>query len=106
MQHMKASPNLIEILSAIDRPDPLGTRQPDQEQSNDVASRESRVRRLLKKRGHYLAKTPARSWLRKEYGAGYMVTNDRNTVVLGAHRHAYDGSLEEVEGFAADLAAG
>ena len=35
--------------------------------------REDRLRRRLAKAGYRLAKTPARSWLRQEYGPGYMV---------------------------------
>ena len=48
--------------------------------------REGRVRRALAKHDLALKKTPSRSWLRQYYGAGYMVINDRNVVVSGAHQ--------------------
>lgn len=67
----------------------------------NLSTRESAVRRSLKKQGYSLHKTPARSYLRDWYGAGYMVVDASNTVVLGATHHAYDGTLDEVEAFAA-----
>jgi len=62
--------------------------------------REDRARRALTKAGYRLSKTPARSWLRGEYGAGYEITNDRNTVVAGCGQRRYELKIEEVEGFA------
>lgn len=68
----------------------------------DISTRESAIRRSLKKQGYLLRKVPARSFLREWYGVGYMVVDaDRNTVVLGGTHHAYDGTLDEVEAFAA-----
>jgi len=63
--------------------------------------REDRVRRHLRKMGYCgyrLCKTPARSWLRKHYGAGYMIIdNYSNCVVSGAWPHEYADTLEHVE---------
>ncbi|BBF93422.1 hypothetical protein [Blastochloris tepida] len=67
-------------------------------------SRESKVRRQLQKCGYRLHKTPARSWLRKHYGAGYMITLN-NTVVSGCSSREYDANLEDVELFVSDLAS-
>lgn len=68
----------------------------------NLCTRESAIRRLLQKQGYSLRKTPARSKERDWYGVGYMVVDaDRKTVVLGATHHAYDGTLDEVEAFAA-----
>ena len=44
--------------------------------------REDRQRRRLARAGYALAKTPARSWLRAEYGPGYEIMQG-NTVVAG-----------------------
>lgn len=64
-------------------------------------SRENRARTALAKRGFYLRKTPARSWLRAYYGPGYMVLNC-GTVVLGCAGREYTATLEDVEAFLAD----
>ena len=61
--------------------------------------REDRVRRALRKRGYVLKKTPAASWLREEYGVGYMVMYRMNPV-LGRDHHYFDATLDEVEEFA------
>jgi hypothetical protein len=66
------------------------------------AARERRLRRQLDRLGYRLHKTPARSWLRAYYGAGYMITRD-NTIQLGCFRHEYDATIDEVAAFAADL---
>jgi len=69
---------------------------------NDIKSRENSARRRLAKIDHCLKKTPARSWLREQFGAGYMVIDIyRNTAVLGAGSHAFDATLEDVEEFLA-----
>ncbi|WP_316158582.1 MULTISPECIES: hypothetical protein [unclassified Bradyrhizobium] len=65
--------------------------------------REDRLCRRLAKADHRLAKTPARSWLRQEYGPGYMVLDYTNTVRLGCGQRAYDATLSEVEAFASKL---
>lgn len=62
---------------------------------------ESTIRRRLRAKGLRLEKAPARHWTSREYGPGYMVIDDRNTVLLGATRRPYDGTLAE----AAELAA-
>jgi hypothetical protein len=62
--------------------------------------REGRVRRALAKHDLALKKTPSRSWLRQYYGAGYMVINDRNVVVSGAHQREYEDDIDRVEWFA------
>ncbi len=67
----------------------------------NLSTRESAARRSLQKQGYSLRKTPARSIERDWYGVGYMVIDASNTVVLGATHHAYDGTLHEVEAFAA-----
>jgi hypothetical protein len=64
-------------------------------------SRESRIRRLLAKDGFVFKKTPARSWHWANFGPGYTVVDDRNTVVSGATHHAYSDTLEDVEVFVA-----
>ena len=63
---------------------------------------ESTIRRRLAKAGFRLQKTPARHWTR-HYGEGYMVTDDTNTVRLGACRRPYDGTLDDVREFVAGL---
>ena len=67
----------------------------------NVSTGESAIRRSLKKQGYLLHKTPARSKELDWYGVGYMVVDATNTVVLGATHHAYDGTLDEVETYAA-----
>jgi hypothetical protein len=63
--------------------------------------REDRVRCALIKRGYLLRKTPARSWLRQHYGPGYMIIEaDRNLVVSGYRRRAYEDDIEHAEWFA------
>jgi hypothetical protein len=62
-------------------------------------TREARIRRQLRRHGFILQKTPARSWLRAYYGAGYMITDDRNCVRCGARPHEYSATLDEVEDF-------
>ncbi|MDQ0349388.1 hypothetical protein [Ancylobacter vacuolatus] len=64
---------------------------------------ESAIRRRLAKAGFRLQKTPARHWTRNEYGPGYIVTDDTNTVRLGATQRPYDATLDEVREFAARL---
>lgn len=58
---------------------------------------ESTIRRALAAKGFRLSKTPARHWTRAEYGAGYMVTDERNVVVLGCCRREYDATLDDVK---------
>lgn len=60
---------------------------------------ESAIRRRLAKAGFRLQKAPARHWSRY-YGEGYMVTDDRNTVRLGACQRPYEATLEDVRAFA------
>lgn len=59
-------------------------------------SRERMARRQLSRIGFRLEKTPARSWLRKEYGAGYQIL-EGNTVVAGCFSRQYQMTLETVE---------
>ena len=67
----------------------------------NLSTRESAVRRSLKKQGYSLRKTPARSKEREAFGVGYMVVDaSRNTVVLGANNHPHSATLNEVEDFA------
>ncbi|MER9251690.1 hypothetical protein NKI59_07720 [Mesorhizobium sp. M0598] len=61
-------------------------------------TREDRARRQLARLGFRLNKTPSRSWLRAEYGPGYMIL-DGNTVVSGCSDHEYSDTLERVEEF-------
>jgi hypothetical protein len=65
-----------------------------------ISVREGRVRRALAKYDMILKKTPSRSWLRQAHGAGYMVVNDHNLVVSGAHGREYEDTIEHVENFA------
>jgi hypothetical protein len=67
-----------------------------------IKIREDRLRRLLTKHGYQLHKTPARSWLRKHYGAGYMITLD-NYAVSGCYNREYEDTLERVEAFAKSI---
>ncbi len=60
--------------------------------------REDRQRRRFTKASYHLRKTPARSWLRQYYGAGYMILLN-NFVVDGCGQRAYMMTLEEVEAF-------
>ena len=63
--------------------------------------REDRIRRKLTKAGYRLCKTPARSWLRGNYGAGYMIVDGYpNTVISGCKHHEYPDNLADVESFA------
>lgn len=67
-----------------------------------LKSREDRVRRKLAKSGHRLNKTPARSSLRQEHGAGYQVTKGRY-IVLGCGARPFMAKLEQVEAFGLKL---
>lgn len=58
---------------------------------------ESQIRRALAAKGYRLQKTPARHWSRAEYGPGYMVTDDRNVVLLGCGQREYDATLADAE---------
>ena len=66
---------------------------------DDIRNREARVRRALAKRGQRLQKTPARSWLRDEYGPGYQIL-EGNIVVYGCFSREYEATLTEVEDIA------
>jgi|GEM_PF-3476298 len=66
----------------------------------NLSTRESAVRRSLQQQGYSLRKTPARSKEREAFGVGYMVVDDRNTVVLGANNHPHSATIDEVEAFA------
>ncbi len=70
-----------------------------------IKIREDRVRRLLGKSGHRLHKTPARSWIRQYYGAGYMISNERGEVVSGCCERQYTDKLDVTEAFALAAAA-
>jgi hypothetical protein len=65
-----------------------------------IIAREGRVRRALAKYDMILKKTPSRSWMRKVHAAGYMVVDDHNMVVSGAHSREYEDTIESVEYFA------
>ncbi|MER9927180.1 hypothetical protein NKJ84_30830 [Mesorhizobium sp. M0048] len=65
--------------------------------------REDTARRRLARLGFRLNKTPSRSWLRAEYGPGYIIL-DGNTVVSGCSGHEYSDTLERVEEFIEDRA--
>ncbi|ATQ66900.1 hypothetical protein CQW49_02550 [Methylosinus trichosporium OB3b] len=62
--------------------------------------REDRARRALTKAGYRLHKTPARSWLRREYGTGYQIGDQSNAIVAGCVHRQYEMTLEDVESFA------
>ena len=66
-------------------------------------AREDRVRRKLRRNGYLLKKTPARSWLRREYGAGCLVIDSGNCVIVGGGGRGYRASLEDVEDWASEL---
>jgi len=69
---------------------------------NEIKLRENSARRKLAKAGMSLKKTPSRSWLREQFGPGYMVIDIyTNTAVLGAGSHAFDATLDDVEDFLA-----
>ncbi|MER9223778.1 hypothetical protein NKI48_34030 [Mesorhizobium sp. M0644] len=68
-----------------------------------IKTREDRARRRLARLGYRLNKTPSRSWLRAEYGPGYMIL-DGNTVVSGCSGRQYSDTLERVEEFIEDRA--
>ncbi len=59
-------------------------------------NRERSARRQLSRLGFRLEKTPARSWLRTEYGPGYQII-EGNIVVAGCFTRQYEMTLEEVE---------
>jgi len=65
---------------------------------------ENTIRRRLHAKGLRLEKTPSLHWTRAAYGPGYMVIDDRNTVVLGASQRPYDGTLAEAAELAGSLA--
>lgn len=64
-------------------------------------NRERSARRQLSRLGFRLEKTPARSWLRKEYGPGYDIL-EGNIVVAGCFTRQYEMTLEEVEAWVSD----
>lgn len=64
-------------------------------------NRERSVRRQLSRLGFRLEKTPARSWLRKEYGTGYQIL-EGNIVVAGCFTRQFEMTLEEVETWVSD----
>ncbi len=64
-------------------------------------NRERSARRHLSRLGFRLEKTPARSWLRKEYGVGYEIL-EGNIVVAGCFTRQYELTLEEVETWVSD----
>ncbi|CTQ56837.1 hypothetical protein LP7551_05401 [Roseibium album] len=64
-----------------------------------LTSRERNARRRLVNIGYRLHKTPARSWLRADYGLGYMIVDERNSVVFGCWYREFQATLEEVEAF-------
>ena len=68
----------------------------------NLSARERRLRHVLSLQGFRLHKTPARSWLRREYGTGFMVSQN-NTVEFGLWHHEYEASLTEVEEWAAHI---
>ncbi|MBN9470195.1 MAG: hypothetical protein J0J10_15635 [Bosea sp.] len=57
---------------------------------------ESQIRRALAAKGLRLKKAPSRHWTRAEYGPGYMVTDERNIVVLGCGQREFDATLADV----------
>lgn len=59
-------------------------------------NRERSARRHLSRLGFRLEKTPARSWLRKQYGAGYQILQG-NIVVAGCLFREYEMTLGAVE---------
>lgn len=65
-------------------------------------SREDRIRRLLRRDGYRLMKTPARSWRREAYGVGYMIMDDRGLPMTGYTPNPYSDTLEEVEDWATE----
>lgn len=67
-------------------------------------AREDRARRALVLSGHRLNKTPSRHWTRAEYGPGYMITDDRNIIRLGAGQREYEATLVDVEHFIRSVA--
>jgi hypothetical protein len=72
---------------------------------SEIKIREDRLRRLFAKHGHYLRKTPSRSWLRSYYGPGYMVLDYRNIVRLGCTHRPYDATLDQCEAFILNISA-
>lgn len=64
---------------------------------------ESTIRLTITKAGYRLQKAPARHWTRAEYGPGYEVIDDRNTLVLGGWHRPYDATLDDVKAFATQL---
>jgi leucyl aminopeptidase (aminopeptidase T) len=70
-----------------------------------IKAREDRLRRLLRRHNHCLTKTPSNSWLRREFGPGYMVVDYNNFVRLGCGLHEYEATLEMCEDYANDLVA-
>ena len=64
--------------------------------------REDRARRGLGRLGYRLKKTPARSWLRRCYGPGYMVISEQNHVKMGCASRAYEATIDDVDRFIAE----
>lgn len=60
---------------------------------------EATIRRRLAAKGFTLQKTPARHWMRAEFGVGNQVVDDRNVVVAGCYQREFDATLEQVEAF-------
>ena len=63
--------------------------------------RENRLRRMAQRQLLRLEKSRRRDPRAYDFD-GYMLVDDRNTVVLGARLHAYDATLDEVEAFLTD----
>lgn len=57
---------------------------------------EDRLRRMARRQGLTLLKSRRRDPRATDYG-GYMLSNDSNYIVAGAHPNAYSMSIDEIE---------
>lgn len=59
------------------------------------AMSEDLLRKLLRRHGYRLEKTPAWHWTRAAYGPGYQILDDRNVIVLGCGSREFEATLAE-----------
>jgi hypothetical protein len=64
-------------------------------------TRENRLRRMAARQLHRLEKSRRRDQHAVDFG-GFMLVDHRNIIVLGAGRHEYDATLNEIEAYLTD----
>ena len=67
--------------------------------SEDERVRENRLRRMARRRGYLLQKSKRRDPLAIDFNGFMLMDAFSNAVVLGARKHAFDASIDDVEAF-------